>query len=333
MQNYVVPEFSTSYSLTLPSEMAYVEIYDKDFNFILDSNSAVLINNMLFLKRENFQTSDFPLNVIAFSSEDGEAAIQLFNQRIGMPTNYSRLAVGKRNELARNVNVAQFADYVNEGGSIYIGKDFTGFDYNAARANLDISSKNEVRAAVRNIITQSSYEWTSREIYLRPWMTQAYSDLSYHFRSSKFHTSFRNGFIDINLDFNARAFYTAESGVFYRICGIADAVGQNWAPEQPIIVAPEVSSLPISGYKYGDGQYTQNITFNSQYDLPMLVLTGAPYTINGRTAAGESIYAFNPFKAVSPVSVNSGNAAFNLFQTEQRIRYHIRYAVNDAQLT
>ena len=332
MQNYVLPEFSETYSLILPYQTVYFEVYDKDFKYILNGNGAKLINNTLFLHRENFQESDFPINILTFSSEDGEAAIALFNQRVSMPTSTARFAIGKRNELARNINVKDFANYVNEGGSIYIGKDFTGFDYNAARENLDIYSKNEVRNFTRNIITQSSYNYTSNNVYLRPWMSQAFSSGSYHFQQGKFYTSFRNGFVDINIEFVARAYYTVETG-FYRLCGIGEAIGQNWAPEQPIIVAPEVTSLPKEIRKYGDGQANQSINLNSQYNLPYLVITGAPYKMNGSSAPGESICTFNPYPRVSTISANGGQAAFNMFTSNQTIRYHIRYAVNDAQLT
>lgn len=337
MQNYVIPEFSTdNFSIILPSEMVYIEIYDKDFNYILDSNKAVIINNVLYIYRENYQSSDFPLNVLAFSSEDGEQAIPLFNQRLGMPTSNTRIAIGKRNELAKNINVREFADYVNEGGSIYITKDFSGFDYNIGRENLDIYSKNVVRNATRNIITQSSYTYTSQQFYFRPWMNTRNpfsSGQGYDFKQIRFTTTFKNGFIDVNTDFIARAYYIRENGG-YRVCSISEAIGQNWSPEQPVIVAPEVEGLPIEIRKYGDGQTNQSIQIYSNYDFPFLIFTGTPYTINGKTLQGDSVYTFYQQKASTGVTVNRmTDVAFSAFPTDKRIRYRVHYAVNDAQLT
>ena len=165
MRQIIVDEFNGTTTVNIPQNVAYISIEGYSgvptyhYEDITDSFLYSVIENAnyntIVLNSENFRTSQFPLIITTFSESEMLKGLPLFDRPFGIPFGVMRLAVGKRNEECKNITYKVFADYVNEGGSAYVTKDFGGLDYDVARQNLDVYSKQEI-----DRLTQE-YEYTN----------------------------------------------------------------------------------------------------------------------------------------------------------------------------
>ena len=153
MKQLTVNIFEGTRVINIPKDISYVEMVTYKgtpyyFMNIEDSTMFKIISNptcnTIVLKRENFSADMFPLTITTFDDDDLISGAELFNKSRGIPYSSVRIAVGKRNTPSKNIKLGNLCKYINEGGSAYVAKDFSGLDYDEARENLDVYSKKEI---------------------------------------------------------------------------------------------------------------------------------------------------------------------------------------------
>ena len=248
MQQLTVNIFEGTTIRNIPKDISYVEIVTCKgtpyyyFMNIEDSTMFKILSNptcnTIVLDRENFSADMFPLTITTFGEEDLINGTELFNKRWAVPYDSIRIAVGKRNTPSKNILLGHLCKYINEGGSAYVTKDFSGLDYEEARENLDVYSKKEIDSlqteymfsnvafdrvksdALRFGDTGSSYPFLEVEVgsgglnahnTFHSWYKGGVCGLDLKFLNVKSYNSYRNNpryFCDIQTLFNGRQFTT-----------------------------------------------------------------------------------------------------------------------------
>ena len=248
MQQLTVNIFEGTTIRNIPKDISYVEMVTYKgtpyyyFMNIEDSTMFKIISNptcnTIVLNRENFSADMFPLTITTFDDDDLISGTELFNKSRSIPSPSIRVAVGKRNTPSKNILLGNLCKYINEGGSAYVTKDFSGLDYEEARENLDVYSKKEIDSlqteymfsnvafdrvksdALRFGDTGSSYPFLEVEVgrgglnahnTFHSWYKGGVCGLDLKFLNVKSYNSYRNNpryFCDIQTLFNGRQFTT-----------------------------------------------------------------------------------------------------------------------------
>lgn len=323
MEKYTITDFEGTQAIAISSDTSYIEICDQYGNLLSDNGNARVVNNLVYLDRENFQDNDFPLSIFAFSTSASGGAIKLFEQRLGVPGYTSRLALGKRHELAKNLTVSDLFDYVNDGGAIYVNKDLQGIDFAEARENLDLYSKSEIDTIFNEKVKATTeYEFTSTNYSAGTFYGIAGSIWSP--ANIYFETTYKSGVLTVTGHCNAYGWNVRYGGP-YELCTIAEAIGQQWEPETPVIAPVILDSFPKTFVYYGSGGYRDNAVIYSPMQMPMLIFTASPVEIGSYSLDGGKVYVFNPY-----ATATYGN--YYDFQGQLSLEWQVTYCPNDAQL-
>ena len=307
MKQLTVNIFDDTTIRNIPKDISYVEIVTHKgtpyyyFMNIEDSMMFKIISNptcnTIVLKRENFSADMFPLTITTFDDDDLISGTELFNKSRGVPYNTIRVAVGKRNTPAKNILLGNLCKYINEGGSTYVAKDFSGLDYEVARENLDVYSKKEIDSFQKEyMFSNVTLDWTKQDMLrvadtypLYPFME---SSLIENVRLNS-HNTFRGwhkgGVCGLEINFlNVKSYMDYRNNPF-RFSGIQELFnGRQFTTQVPLVIVPTVtrnssqSERPAylrrgyrSSYLY-DGSFTQELTdpiANDVSQYPVMVIT------------------------------------------------------------
>ena len=309
MQQLTVNIFEDTTSINIPKGTAYVEIVTYKgtpyyyFENIEDSMMFKILSNptcnTIVLDRENFSADMFPLTITTFDDDDLINGTELFNKSRGIPYSSIHIAVGKRNTPSKNITFGDLYNYINEGGSAYMTKDFSGLDYDEARENLGVYSKKEIDSF------QNEYMFSNVIFDLRKQDALRVADTYplYPFRESKLfegvrlnsHNTFRGwykgGVCGLEINFLNVKSYMDNGNNPFRFSGIQELFnGRQFTTQVPLVIVPTVtrnssqSERPAylrRGYRYSyiytyDGSFTQELTdpiANDVSQYPVMVIT------------------------------------------------------------
>ena len=307
MQQLTVNIFEDTTSINIPKDTAYVEMVTYKgtpyyyFENIEDSTMFKILSNptcnTIVLDRENFSADMFPLTITTFDDDDLINGTELFNKSRGIPYDSVRIAVGKRNTPSKNITFGDLYNYINEGGSAYVTKDFMGLDYEVARENLDVYSKKEIDSF------QNGYMFSNVIFDLRKQDALRVGDTypGYPFMESSLienvrlnsHNTFRGwykgGVCGLEINFlNVKSYMDYRNNPF-RFSDIQELFnGRQFTTQVPLVIVPTVtrnssqSERPAylrrgyrSSYLY-DGSFTQELTdpiANDVSQYPVMVIT------------------------------------------------------------
>lgn len=147
----------TSYT-PLGKDVVKIDIYNASGQLLTDNCNACLqfsdSNNILVLEDRNFVSTDFPLKAVALDSADTSGSVTLFNlfKTSNIPTAFN-VAVGKKNELCRNIRIADLYKYIAENLD-YLSSNPYNWNLNeaVAREKLDVYSKEETLNITRQYV-------------------------------------------------------------------------------------------------------------------------------------------------------------------------------------
>ena len=301
MKQLTVNIFEGTRVINIPKDISYVEMVTYKgtpyyyFMNIEDSTMFKIISNpsynTILLKRENFSADMFPLTITTFDDDDLISGTELFNKSRGIPYSSIRIAVGKRNTPSKNIKLGNLCKYINEGGSAYVPKDFSGLDYDEARENLDVYSKKEIDSF------QNEYMFSNVTFDLTKQDLLRVSDLYtiYPFLESKlfegirlnahntFHSWYKSGVCGLDLKFlNVKSFMSYRNTPF-RFCDIQELFdGRQFTTQLPLVIVPTVADSTSQierpaylrrGIFYGtEPEFVAPIT-NDVSHYPVMVIT------------------------------------------------------------
>lgn len=367
MQQIIVDEFEGTTTVNIPKNVAYISIEGYSgipvyhYEDITDSFLYNVIENAnyntIVLNSENFSTSQFPLIITTFSDSEMLTGLPLFDRPFGIPFSAVRLAVGKRNTESKNITFEVFANYVNEGGSAYVTKDFGGLDYDVARQNLDVYSKQEI-----DRLTQE-YEYTNitfdltRDDALRfgdtytgyPFIQTPQTQSSRTNCHNTLHSYYKKGVCGIELKFKdvkTYADFRLNPCYFSDIQGIFN--GRQFTTQVPIIIKPTVQksngSIPgyfRRGYLSGTTLALTNAIKNSVSQYPVMVIT-PDYQIRFANSVLEANsvyfidinwnYIIGASSTLQPTGISWYDSSTNVDTVKYDFNYVCTFVPNDPQL-
>ena len=293
--------FEGTTHINIPKDISYVEIVTYKgtpyyyFMNIEDSTMFKIISNptcnTIVLNRENFSADMFPLTITTFDDDDLISGAELFNKSRGVPYNTIRVAVGKRNTPSKNILLGNLRKYINEGGSAYVTKDFSGLDYEEARENLDVYSKKEIDSLqTEYMFSNITFDWIKSDS-----LRFGNTSTSYPFLESTliesgrlnahntFHSWYKGGACGLDLKFlNVKSFASYRNNPCY-FCDIQTLFnGRQFTTQVPLVIVPTVTDNVSQierpaylrrGYLYG---YTASLTNPVDNDIshyPVMVIT------------------------------------------------------------
>lgn len=356
MKRQFFSEFEGTLPITLESGIKYVQVFNKDNVLMSDASQESFSGNVVYLYSENYSTNDFPLSIVMFSDSDISGGIALFGQSLSTPSQSARAAIGTRHQTAKNINVIDLANYINDGGSLYVNNKLEDISYSSARNNLDLYSKQEVRNFAAGVVTTDKFSGQSRNFTFAPYVSDNiwHHTGEWNYPTAKFNYRFENSIMYFSVTMNVYGFNIMNDGGLVvsddnglhavKICSIQEAFSQPLAPDQPIILQPQVSRLPISGTYWDsttdeEGDSREIIT---PFKLPLMVINSAPYSFRKGTGVAQaaqmnssnSIYLVHPQveRGTRWVS-NYGAWRRWSFDSAVQVTYRGSYAINDPQLT
>ena len=368
MKQLTVNIFEGTRVINIPKDISYVEMVTYKgtpyyyFMNIEDSTMFKIISNpsynTIVLNRENFSADMFPLTITTFDDDDLISGTELFNKSRGIPYNSIRIAVGKRNTPTRNILLGNLCKYINEGGSAYVAKDFSGLDYNEARENLDVYSKKEIDSfqneymfsnvifdrvksdALRFGDTYPSYPFLEAEV--------GSGGLNAH---NTFHSWYKGGVCGLDLKFlNVKSFNSYRNNPCY-FCGIQELFnGRQFTTQVPLVIVPTVTDNSSQsyrpayvrrGYYFGNAVRLTDPADNDVSQYPVMVIT-PDYDIRFANSllTANSVY-FVDLKwcvAVGDAVVETVGTSWYVSNSEERdsVKYDFDYKItfmpNDPQL-
>ena len=307
MQQLTVNIFEDTTSINIPKDTAYVEMVTYKgapyyyFENIEDSTMFKILSNptcnTIVLDRENFSADMFPLTITTFDDDDLINGTGLFNKSWGIPYDSIRIAVGKRNTPSKNITFGDLHNYINEGGSAYVTKDFSGLDYDEARENLDVYSKKEIDSfqngyMFSNAICDLTKQDAMRiaDTYPRYPFMESYLIGNVRLNShNTFRGWYKGGICGLEINFlNVKSYMDYRDNPF-RFGGIQELFnGRQFTTQVPLVIVPTVtrnssqSERPAylrRGYRYSslpDGSFTQELAdpiANDVSQYPVMVIT------------------------------------------------------------
>ena len=369
MKQLTVNIFEGTSVINIPKDISYVEMVTYKgtpyyyFMNIEDSTMFKIISNpsynTIVLKRENFSADMFPLTITTFDDDDLISGTELFNKSRGIPYNSIRIAVGKRNTPSKNIKLGNLCKYINEGGSAYVPKDFSGLDYDEARENLDVYSKKEIDSF------QNEYMFSNVTFDLTKQDLLRVSDLYtiYPFLESKlfegirlnahntFHSWYQSGVCGLDLKFlNVKSYNSYRNNPRY-FCDIQTLFnGRQFTTQVPLVIVPTVTDNASQscrpayvrrGYYFGNAVRLTNPGDNDVSQYPVMVIT-PDYDIHFANSmlSANSVY-FVDLKwgvVVGDAVVETVGTCWYASNSEERdsVKYDFDYKVtfmpNDPQL-
>ena len=301
MQQLTVNIFEDTTSINIPKDTAYVEMVTYKgtpyyyFMNIEDSTMFKILSNptcnTIVLNRENFSTDMFPLIITTFGEEDLINGTELFNKSWSVPYDSVRIAVGKRNKPSKNITFGDLCKYINEDGSVYVTKDFSGLNYEEARENLDVYSKREIDSLQNDyMFTNVTFDSTKHDVLrvgdtypLYPFMESKLFEgvrLNAH---NTFHSWYKSGVCGLDLKFlNVKTFMSYRN-VPVRFCDIQTLFeGRQFTTQVPLVIVPTVtdntsqSERPAylrRGVFYGSEPDLVDPVVNDVSQYPVMVIT------------------------------------------------------------
>ena len=316
MEIYTINDWNSgTYTLSLPASAKIIEIYDANGKLISDSyNVKITSYGQLQLDYENYAGSAWPLKVVTFSGTGTNSDLALFDQPGSAPAYTSRFAIGKRHELAKNVNFRELSKYINDDGAIVISKDFTGFNYGLARDNLSVYSTDEVDdLASQLMLMRGSWRYPAigagdKIIQVPPFIRgSSQNDTA----TGKFVSTYDGDVFKINVSIRTNGVNLMKQD-FCEICSLAEATGQEgYFPQQTVIAYPKYKNefgWPITAYKYHNASNTgEQMDVDNLLYLPPLVLT------NGSTNFGSHRLPLEKYLYLIPTWKQSPHGQWNKF--------------------
>ena len=301
MQQLTVNIFEDTTSINIPKDTAYVEMVTYKgapyyyFMNIEDSTMFKILSNptcnTIVLNRENFSADMFPLTITTFGEEDLINGTELFNKRWAVPYDSIRIAVGKRNTPPKNITFGDLCKYINEGGSVYVTKDFSGLDYEEARENLDVYSKKEIDSfQTEYMFSNVTFDWTKQDMLrvadtypLYPFMESMLFEgvrLNAH---NTFHSWCKSGVCGLEINFlNVKSFMNYRNAPF-RFCDIQELFnGRQFTTQLPLVIVPTVADNTSQnerpaylrrGIYYGTEPEFADFVANDVSHYPVMVIT------------------------------------------------------------
>ena len=300
MQQLTVNIFEDTTSINIPKDTAYVEMVTYKgapyyyFMNIEDSTMFKILSNptcnTIVLDRENFSADMFPLTITTFDDDDLISGTELFNKSRGIPFSSMRLAVGKRNTPSKNIKLGNLCKYINEGGSAYVTKDFSGLDYEEARENLDVYSKKEIDSlqteymfsnvafdrvksdSLRFGDTGTSYPFLEAEL--------GTTGLNAH---NTFHSWYKGGVCGLDLKFlNVKSYNSYRNNPRY-FCDIQTLFnGRQFTTQVPLVIVPTVTDNSSQscrpaylrrGFYFNNAVWLTDPVDNDVSQYPVMVIT------------------------------------------------------------
>ena len=268
MKQLTVNIFEGTIPINIPKDISYVEMVTYKgtpyyyFMNIEDSTVFKIISNptcnTIVLNRENFSADMFPLTITTFDDDDLISGTELFNKSRGNPYNTIRIAVGKRNTPSKNILLGNLRKYINEGGSAYVSKDFSGLDYEEARKNLDVYSKKEIDSLQNEyMFSNVTFDQTKQDA-----LRFGNTSTSYPFLESTliesgrlnahniFHSWYKGGVCGLDLKFlNVKSFGSFRNNPFY-FCDIQTLFnGRQFTTQVPLVIVPTVTDNTTQSYR------------------------------------------------------------------------------------
>ena len=301
MQQLTVNIFEDTRTINIPKDISYVEMVTYKgtpyyyFMNIEDSTMFKIISNpsynTILLKRENFSVDMFPLTITTFSEDDLINGTELFNKSWSVPHDSVRIAVGKRNTPSKNITFGDLCKYINEGGSAYVSKDFTGLDYAVARENLDVYSKKEIDSLQEEyMFSNVTFDRTKNDA-LRfgdintnyPFVESTLIESGRLNAHNTFHSWYKSGVCGLDLKFlNVKSFGSFRNNPFY-FCDIQTLFnGRQFTTQVPLVIVPTVTqhtsqsnrpSYLRRGFLYGSTTSLTNPVANDVSQYPVMVIT------------------------------------------------------------
>lgn len=147
--------------ISLGKDVIKVDIYNSSRQLLTDNCNASIqfsdSNNILVLESQNFIQTDFPLKVVALDSTDTSGSVTLFDlyRTSNIPTTFN-VAVGKKNELCKNIRIADLYKYIAENLD-YLSSNPYNWNLNDAVAQdkLNVYSKEEISNITRQYVYAS----------------------------------------------------------------------------------------------------------------------------------------------------------------------------------
>ena len=300
MQQLTVNIFEDTTSINIPKDTAYVEMVTYKgtpyyyFMNIEDSTMFKIISNptcnTIVLNRENFSADMFPLTITTFDDDDLISGTELFNKSRSIPSPSIRVAVGKRNTPSKNILLGNLCKYINEGGSAYVTKDFSGLDYEEARENLDVYSKKEIDSlqteymfsnvafdrvksdSLRFGDTGTSYPFLEAEL--------GTTGLNAH---NTFHSWYKGGVCGLDLKFlNVKSYNSYRNNPRY-FCDIQTLFnGRQFTTQVPLVIVPTVTDNSSQscrpaylrrGFYFNNAVWLTDPVDNDVSQYPVMVIT------------------------------------------------------------
>ena len=369
MQQITINNFEDTTSVNIPKDTAYVEIVsyregrfyyenvDDSFLFKVIYNANF---NTLVFSKENFTNDMFPLILTTFSNSDLEGGSELFNKSFGIPYGIMRLAVGRRNRPSKNITFENITKYINEGGSAYVDKTFTGLDFEEARQNLNVYSKGEIDALQNEYMFSNVVFNLSRNDALRfgdtytgyPFLETTLMESGRYNAHNTFHSWFKGGVCGFELKFlNVKSYIEYRDNPHY-FCDIQTLFnGRQFTTQVPLIIKPSVyrngsaNERPFyqrKGVRYGNTVALTNPTAADIMFYPVMVIT-PDYDINFANSIlrSNSVYfvdlawgllaGWSGGNAVEPTGT-SWYSSTSTDSTKYNFEYKITFMPNDPQL-
>ena len=300
MQQLTVNIFEDTTSINIPKDTAYVEMVTYKgapyyyFMNIEDSTMFKILSNptcnTIVLNRENFSADMFPLTITTFDDDDLISGTELFNKSRSIPSPSIRVAVGKRNTPSKNILLGNLCKYINEGGSAYVTKDFSGLDYEEARENLDVYSKKEIDSlqteymfsnvafdrvksdSLRFGDTGTSYPFLEAEL--------GTTGLNAH---NTFHSWYKGGVCGLDLKFlNVKSYNSYRNNPRY-FCDIQTLFnGRQFTTQVPLVIVPTVTDNSSQscrpaylrrGFYFNNAVWLTDPVDNDVSQYPVMVIT------------------------------------------------------------
>lgn len=301
MQQLTVNIFEDTTSINIPKDTAYVEMVTYKgapyyyFMNIEDSTMFKIISNptcnTIVLDRENFSADMFPLTITTFDDDDLINSTELFNKSRGIPYDSVRIAVGKRNTPSKNITFGDLYNYINEGGSAYVTKDFSGLDYEEARENLDVYSKKEIDSFQNEyMFTNVTFDWAKQDMLrvsdlytLYPFLeSKVFEGIRLNAHNT-FHSWYKGGVCGLDLKFlNVKSFMSYRNAPF-RFCSIQELFnGRQFTTQLPLVIMPTVVDNESQSYRpaylrrgisYGVESEFVDLVTNDVSHYPVMVIT------------------------------------------------------------
>ena len=371
MQQLTVNIFEDTTSINIPKDTTYVEMVTYKgapyyyFMNIEDSTMFKILSNptcnTIVLNRENFSTDMFPLIITTFGEGDLLNGTGLFSKSWSIPYDSIRIAVGKRNTPSKNITFGDLHKYINEGGSTYVTKDFTGLDYEVARENLDVYSKKEIDSFQTEYMSSNiTFDWTKQDMLrvadtypLYPFMESMLFEgvrLNAH---NTFHSWYKSGVCGLDLKFlNVKSFMNYRN-VPFRFCGIQELFnGRQFTTQLPLVIVPTVADNASQNYRpaylrrglmYGSESEFADFVANDVSHYPVMVITpdydtyftnslltaNSVYFVDLNRSTFEGRIQENPL-VTTGISWYTNNSVHDW--TKYDFNYKITFMPNDPQL-